>query len=264
MLTLGLTLLLTLLPAHAWREITPTTSCNLPTSPPLPYQTFMASYSNTPTVLTLDASSLVAAQEATSRSNLLSRMGSTSVLLSSSNSFSYAKQTTTLAAYLDSLPSPTPLSDLTPDTLIDDVEHDLYDDAEEAFYLFGDHSKEWYDFIDETIPLPLPARDAPRVSPSFGIGWDQSGVAFHTHGPVFAYTLHGHKRWFLTPPDSPPPFHPSITSASWLTSSNYTLFSQSPSSIDCTLAPGQVLFIPDAWWHATLNIGDTLFISHFV
>ena len=34
--------------------------------------------------------------------------------------------------------------------------------------------------------------------------------------------------------------------------------------MDCTLTPGEVLFVPDQWWHSTLNIGQTVFISTFL
>mmetsp|Transcript_25684 Transcript_25684/g.32750 ORF Transcript_25684/g.32750 Transcript_25684/m.32750 type:complete len:89 (+) Transcript_25684:574-840(+) len=34
--------------------------------------------------------------------------------------------------------------------------------------------------------------------------------------------------------------------------------------MECVVQPGQVLYIPDWWWHATLNIGETVFISTFV
>ena len=33
---------------------------------------------------------------------------------------------------------------------------------------------------------------------------------------------------------------------------------------ECTLRPGEALFFPDKWWHATLNIDTAVFISTFL
>ena len=33
---------------------------------------------------------------------------------------------------------------------------------------------------------------------------------------------------------------------------------------DCTLGPGEILWLGHEWWHATLNIGDTVFLSTFI
>ena len=30
---------------------------------------------------------------------------------------------------------------------------------------------------------------------------------------------------------------------------------------ECTIGPGEVLFFPDHWWHATINIGETVGLS---
>lgn len=34
--------------------------------------------------------------------------------------------------------------------------------------------------------------------------------------------------------------------------------------LECTLGVGEVLYLPTGWWHATLNVGQTVFISTFV
>jgi hypothetical protein len=104
------------------------------------------------------------------------------------------------------------------------------------------------------------------------------------------------QRWFLTPPHVKPEFHPDMTSMAWYLHVLPTLApplptspSPSPSPIasfptlfDCTLREGEILFIPgifwvylarfwwliwllvDNWYHATLNIGETVFVSVFV
>ena len=50
----------------------------------------------------------------------------------------------------------------------------------------------------------------------------------------------------------------------WLTEVKPTLPKSHALVYDCTLGPGEVLFIGHQWWHATLNIGQTVFISTFI
>lgn len=33
---------------------------------------------------------------------------------------------------------------------------------------------------------------------------------------------------------------------------------------ECVVNAGEVLYIPDDWWHSTLNLGQSVFISAFV
>jgi dTDP-4-dehydrorhamnose 3,5-epimerase-like enzyme len=34
--------------------------------------------------------------------------------------------------------------------------------------------------------------------------------------------------------------------------------------VACTVAEGEAIYFPDGWWHATLNLDETVFISSFV
>jgi len=38
-----------------------------------------------------------------------------------------------------------------------------------------------------------------------------------------------------------------------------------PPPLECTIYPGDIIYFPDMWWHATINIDDyTAFVSTFV
>ena len=96
-----------------------------------------------------------------------------------------------------------------------------------------------------------------------GVG---SGVSFHTHGSGFAETVHGRKRWlFYAPSDKPPPGHdPDVSSARWIADVLPTLARATRPAYDCVLGPGELLFFPKDWWHATLNLdAHTVFVSTF-
>ena len=85
-------------------------------------------------------------------------------------------------------------------------------------------------------------------------------------GACVRYTevLFGRKRWFLTPPGTKPDFSPDETSLVWV-NRTYELYATRHSAMqECVLSRNEVLWIPDQWWHSTLNIGETVFISTFI
>ncbi|XP_014349707.1 jmjC domain-containing protein 8 isoform X2 [Latimeria chalumnae] len=90
-----------------------------------------------------------------------------------------------------------------------------------------------------------------------------TGVPFHWHGPGYSEVIYGRKRWFLYPPDKAPEFHPNKTTLSWALDT-YPILSEEDKPIECTIHPGEVLYFPDRWWHATLNLDTSVFISTFL
>ncbi|NXS70745.1 JMJD8 protein, partial [Pandion haliaetus] len=71
------------------------------------------------------------------------------------------------------------------------------------------------------------------------------------------------QRWFLYPPDKTPHFHPNETTLAWL-HHTYPALPPAERPLECTLRPGEVLYFPDRWWHATLNLDTSVFISTFL
>jgi hypothetical protein len=74
------------------------------------------------------------------------------------------------------------------------------------------------------------------------------GLAFKTFwcvktnsflSPGFAETLYGRKRWFLTPPDVKPDFHPNKTTLQWFVH-DYPKQKNEIDILECTLRPGEV------------------------
>ncbi|XP_075021935.1 jmjC domain-containing protein 8 isoform X8 [Calonectris borealis] len=76
-------------------------------------------------------------------------------------------------------------------------------------------------------------------------------------------TALGSQRWFLYPPDKTPHFHPNETTLAWL-HRTYPALPPAERPLECTLRPGEVLYFPDRWWHATLNLDTSVFISTFL
>ena len=124
----------------------------------------------------------------------------------------------------------------------------------ETFYFFGDNNiEEWESFFENyklppfNLPLHYPAL-------SFGLAGPGTGVPFHFHGPGFAETIYGRKRWFLTPPDVKPEFHPNKTTLQWFFD-DYPKIKEDVYIYECTLKPGEVIHI------GNLLIKNVLFLS---
>uniref|UniRef100_A0A8C5WYH9 Jumonji domain containing 8 n=1 Tax=Laticauda laticaudata TaxID=8630 RepID=A0A8C5WYH9_LATLA len=133
----------------------------------------------------------------------------------------------------------------------------------ETLYFFGDNNfTEWGFLFKKYNPPPFRIPGTTGAY-SFGIGGSGSGVPFHWHGPGFSEVIFGRKHWFLYPPEKTPAFHPNRTTLSWFLD-KYPSLSPWEKPLECTIHPGEVLYFPDHWWHATLNLDTSVFISTFL
>ncbi|KAM6407490.1 jmjC domain-containing protein 8 [Rhynochetos jubatus] len=181
------------------------------------------------------------------REKLLAAFGPRRVRLSTANTYSYRKVDVPFQDYVEQLLQPQDPARLGSDTL----------------YFFGDNNlTEWGPLFQQYVPPPF---RIPGTSPaySFGVAGSGSGVPFHWHGPGYSEVIFGRKRWFLYPPDKTPHFHPNETTLAWL-HRTYPTLPPAERPLECTIRPGEVLYFPDRWWHATLNLDTSVFISTFL
>ncbi|XP_037364018.1 jmjC domain-containing protein 8 [Talpa occidentalis] len=177
-----------------------------------------------------------------SRERLLAAFGDRVVRLSTANTYSYRKVDLPFQEYVERLLRPQDPASLGNDTL----------------YFFGDNNfTEWAALFQHYSPPPFGLLGT-TAAYSFGIAGAGSGVPFHWHGPGFSEVIYGRKRWFLYPPGKTPEFHPNKTTLAWL-QDTYPALAPSERPLECT-----VLYFPDRWWHATLNLDTSVFISTFL
>ncbi|NWS74241.1 JMJD8 protein, partial [Crotophaga sulcirostris] len=207
------------------------------------------------------------------REKLLAAFGTRWVRLSTANTYSYRKGEGGELGFRPAAPSVgrAPLSSLLPavDVPFQEYVEQLLEPQDPArlgsdtLYFFGDNNfTEWGPLFQHYVPPPF---RIPGTSPaySFGIAGSGSGVPFHWHGPGYSEVIFGRKRWFLYPPDKTPHFHPNETTLAWLYHT-YPTLPPAERPLECTLHPGEVLYFPDRWWHATLNLDTSVFISTFL
>ncbi|EDV27990.1 uncharacterized protein TRIADDRAFT_20728, partial [Trichoplax adhaerens] len=189
----------------------------------------------------------------TSRKQLLSKYGTKIIRLSSANTYSYNKFDTTLSNYVNNYIKPQSLEELGVDT----------------YYFFGDNNHtEWKTLFSYYYKPPYNIPGFTSML-SFGIAGPGSGVPFHFHGPVFSETLHGKKarlsscHWLLYPPNRKPQFDPNQTTLQWLTC-QYTKLNINEQPFECSVEPNEIIYVPSGWWHATINMKTTVFVSTFL
>jgi len=178
---------------------------------------------------------------------MLENHGHKIVKLSSANTYSYKKVDVPLKRYVEQIMKPQTL-----DTM-----------GNETMYWFGDNNyTEWEELFNIYNPPPYSLPQHSGVY-SFGVAGAGTGVPFHFHGPGFAEVIYGRKRWFLYPPHQQPKFNPDKTTLHWLIE-DYPTLSGPEMPYECTLYPGEAIYFPDHWWHGTLNLDSSVFISTFL
>nr|XP_033818571.1 jmjC domain-containing protein 8 isoform X2 [Geotrypetes seraphini] len=181
------------------------------------------------------------------KERLLEEYGEHLVRLSTANTYSYQKVNVRFREYVEHLLKPQDQDCLGSDTL----------------YFFGDNNfTEWGPLFEKYSAPPFQIPGTSKAY-SFGIAGSGTGVPFHWHGPGFSEVIFGRKRWFLYPPEKTPEFNPNRTTLSWLMET-YPLLLDVDRPLECTIHPGEVLYFPDHWWHATLNLDTSVFISTFL
>jgi ribosomal protein L16 Arg81 hydroxylase len=169
------------------------------------------------------------------------------VTLSTANQHSYAKQDVPFGRYV---------AGFAPQRL--DVS------GAKSQLLFGDHDHAAWAPLFDHYRKPLAFIDTRYHSLSFGVAPSGTGVPFHTHGHVFAEVTHGRKRWFLAEPGQKPTYSGEATTLSWVLSEAGVVATETGAVWDCVADVGDMIYIPTHWHHATLNLGEAVFMSDFV
>ncbi|CAI4230569.1 unnamed protein product [Auanema sp. JU1783] len=183
----------------------------------------------------------------TERRRMILDWSESDVVLNSANTYSYTRVPSTFGDYVENLLKPQNLETL----------------GNETLYLFGDIDQKHWAPLLESYNQPKWSLPGHTAALSFGIAGAGTGVPFHFHGPGFAEIVHGSKRWFLYPFEDQPEFNPDHTTLEWYLK-EYPKLPREKKPLECLMKPGEVIYFPDKWWHATLNSETSVFISTFL
>lgn len=97
---------------------------------------------------------------------------------------------------------------------------------------------------------------APSDSQQIIMGPEASGAPMHFHVEAFNAALVGRKRWFLVPPANN--FWSRKPAATWF-ADNYS--SAPKPMFECVQGPGDIIYIPEGYGHAVLNLEETVAVA---
>ena len=217
------------------------------------------------------------------------------VTLSGSDSLSSHRREIPLIQYLDEILNANGVGETLPDQL----------GNESWYLFGETFTDDWAAFLRRYELPRCHSCTRDQVALSFGIGNSGSGVQWHTHGPGFSETIHGRKHWVLYPPNQRPSYNLDYASRHWMEheygrlenwteadvedernshikymTNSYEDMSGPPFGIltkktesgpsekkpfECTIHPGEMIYFPDRWHHATINLDSyTCFVSSFL
>ncbi|OQV13413.1 putative JmjC domain-containing protein 8 [Hypsibius exemplaris] len=136
------------------------------------------------------------------------------------------------------------------------------DEHREPFYMFD---RNFYN--QSALPKSMHPPEYLKISPVldeniFFLGASMSGVSFHKHADAWNGVVFGWKRWFIYPPTQTPPsgVWPGLNTMQWF-SRIYPLLSEDTRPLECMQGPGDIVYLPESWYHGTINLGDTIAIG---
>lgn len=120
-------------------------------------------------------------------------------------------------------------------------------------------------YLQDWLQEPTSVVEDELVVADVGIAPSGSGISFHWHGEVPGNeVVYGRKRVFLSKDSPPGGFSERQTSLYWTYTQLPKILEERRKGelLDCTLQPGEFLYIPDGWYHSTLNIGQTVWVTY--
>lgn len=97
----------------------------------------------------------------------------------------------------------------------------------------------------------------------FMLGGPGSAVGWHTHGEAVQMNIHGWKRWLLYPRGIYPPGDGpggGFSATDWL-KIVYPTLAAARKPMEVVVEPGDMIYIPDGWYHAVVNLADSVAVS---
>lgn len=153
---------------------------------------------------------------------------------------------------------------------------------ERPLYLFDPQFSEKMPVLSDDYVVPIYFREdlfsiLGKDRPDFRwliIGPARSGSSFHVDPnstSAWNAVIRGAKKWILFPPDvNPPGVHPSpdgvevaspVSIMEWFMNFYEQTKQWKKKPVECICRAGEVMFIPNGWWHLVINLEDSVAIT---
>jgi hypothetical protein len=122
--------------------------------------------------------------------------------------------------------------------------------------------------LRRALPFPLSSFNSSSETTNqfvaaLTLGADSTSVVFQYSEDKYVDLMHGQKLWFLFPPKTSPPPRYSLPGGMqrWV-SEEYFKMEENKKPLECIQHPGQVMYIPEGWHHASMSIGESVAVVH--
>lgn len=135
------------------------------------------------------------------------------------------------------------------------------------YFVGGTTDFGWRELLDMYSPPPLMmliielfnSRDSLNLKDPLNlmlaVAPSGSGAVFHKHQTAVSNQIRGRKLWIMYPPQQSRPGPEAVDFHIWL-SSDFLQMDRSASlrPLSCIAHPGDIVHVPENWWHATVNL----------
>jgi ribosomal protein L16 Arg81 hydroxylase len=142
--------------------------------------------------------------------------------------------------------------------------------ADESTYMWGSTTLDAFPKLQTNLGSPPRAFQAlfksrPKMNCKYegvSIGHNGSGLVWHHHSNAFNLVAYGRKRWWLSNKFPPGGINPIMPVKIWARDVWPTVSEVNQTDVlQCTTGPGDILYVPDGWFHQTLNLGQTVALT---
>eukprot|EP00933_Yihiella_yeosuensis_P003735 TRINITY_DN10695_c0_g3_i1.p1 TRINITY_DN10695_c0_g3~~TRINITY_DN10695_c0_g3_i1.p1 ORF type:complete len:418 (+),score=68.63 TRINITY_DN10695_c0_g3_i1:136-1389(+) len=129
-------------------------------------------------------------------------------------------------------------------------------------------SKKWKTIPGLSSALSYAKKSAKEahLSVVLALGTTGHGIPFHWHMDSYSVALYGRKRWAIYAPGkmTPTGFLASESFVTWLQKRRHDFEGKRflAPEYECIQEPGDILYVPEGWYHATACIGDSVAVTH--
>lgn len=126
-------------------------------------------------------------------------------------------------------------------------------------YIFDGQILHWNSQLAQDAPTPRFFNNFTIVLKQFILGPTGSGAPPHFHRHAFNILVYGMKLWYLWPPSEA--YFTFSHVLKWQTKHLEGKFSETLAT-ECVQRPGDVVYIPENWGHAVVNLADSIAVAY--
>ena len=126
-------------------------------------------------------------------------------------------------------------------------------------YIFDGQILHHHSRLSQDAPVPHLFNNFRISLKQFIVGPKHSGSPPHFHGHTFNALVYGVKLWYLWPPSEA---HFAFCHVQDWQRSHQEGQLRGPAALECVQRPGDIVYVPENWGHAVVNVEDSIAVAY--